>query len=185
MTKDLPSPELLRKLIRYDPETGKLFWRTRTADMFPHTGRAARICKTFNSQLAGKEAFTSLNGDGYQQGTIFGRYYPAHRVIWSIHYGTWPDDQIDHINGVRNDNRIENLRDVSQHENQRNAKKRDDNTSGVTGVYRDKATGKWEARIRVYGRLKYLGSFGNIEDAASARKAAEAEFGFHKNHGKR
>jgi hypothetical protein len=183
MTKDLPSPELLRKLLRYEPETGKLFWRERPAEMFPGVKYgAAHSANMWNTRFAGKEAFTAY-ADGYKAGSLFGRKYKAHRVIWAISYNQWPD-QIDHMNGVQDDNRLENLRNVSHVENGRNQRKSIANTSGVTGVcWRDRDK-KWVAKIKVAGHSKHLGHFDDKDIAIAARKAAEAHFGFHFNHGK-
>lgn len=185
MPKPLPSPEMLRKLLRYEPDTGKLFWRERTVDMFFHNDRGASwACSNWNSKHAGKEAFTAYNGDGYKNGCIFGNKYRAHRVIWAIFYGEWPRLDIDHINGVKTDNRIINLRSVSHFENSRNKTMQKNNSSGVMGVSWHKTRKRWSANIRVYGKLKNLGYFESKDDAILARKLAEVEYGFHKNHGK-
>jgi hypothetical protein len=185
MPKPLPSPELLRKLLRYEPDTGRLFWRKRTPDMFEGQSRNAQdCCNAWNNKFAGREAFTSISGKGYNSGAIFGRNYRAHRVIWAIFHGEWPRGQIDHINGNPSDNRIKNLRDVTNEENHRNMKTRSDNTSGVMGVFFYKTRKKWEAYIKTDGRKKHLGYFANIDDAIAARKAAEIKYGYHKNHGR-
>lgn len=179
------SPELLLRLFRYDPETGKLFWRNRTPDLFADGKHSAEHnCRVWNSGWAGKEAFTGIGNHGYRAGSIFDRKYLAHRVIWAITHGAWPCGQIDHINGVRDDNHIENLRAVSDAENKRNKKRYGTNTSGVVGVCWHKATGKWQARIAVGGERKHLGLFTSKDDAITARAAAEVEHGYHENHGR-
>ena len=182
--KNLPSPELLRKLLRYEPATGKLYWRERTPDMFVDGKYAAeRSCKAWNSKFVDKEAFTASR-NGYLHGAIFDRLYSAHRVIWAISYCKWPSNQIDHINGDRSDNRIKNLRSVSHAENTRNRRTSEVNTTGVMGVYWYKSRKKWYARIMFDGKNKHLGYFSNKADAIAARKAAEAKYGFHPNHGR-
>lgn len=184
MPKSLPSPELLRKLLRYEPDTGKLFWRERTPDMFVSECRDAQnSCSAWNSKFSNKEAFTSICR-GYKSGAIFGKNYRAHRVIWAIFYGKWPKGQIDHINGLRSDNRIENLRDVTNEENHKNMKIRSDNSSGVMGVFFYKSRKKWEAYIKADGRKKHLGYFASIDEAIDARRDAEKEYGYHENHGR-
>ena len=187
MTKDIPTPELLRKLLRYEPETGKLFWRERTPDVFASTsGRSAEhACANWNSRFSGREAFNTETGKGYLSGGIFNRRYLAHRVISALVSGVWPIDEIDHINGVRDDNRIENLRIVSHEENMRNSCIRRDNTSGVAGVSWDSSRGMWVAQIRGLGRNISLGRFVNIQEAIDKRKSAEVEFSYHKNHGRK
>lgn len=92
--------------------------------------------------------------------------------------------EIDHINGDPADNRPENLRAVSHQVNQQNQRRRADNSSGVTGVYWNKSANKWQAYIRTDGRMKYLGVFDSVDDAARVRKIAENTYGFHENHGR-
>lgn len=185
MPKSLPSPELLRKLLRYEPDTGKLFWRERTPDMFEgNKVRAELGCARWNGKNAGKQAFTANGSRGYKVGAVFGTMYLAHRVIWAIFYGHWPKDQIDHINGDRTDNRIENLRDVSLAENRKNMKIPSHNSSGIIGVHWHRAASKWTAQIKVDGCTKHLGLFEGINEAIAARKAAEVKYGFHENHGR-
>jgi len=174
MTKDLPSPELLRKLLRYEPETGRLFWRERTTDMFSKTGCGSQRgnAARWNSRYALKDALTVKQRDGYFQGIILGRSYLAHRVIWAVHFGSWPSQQIDHINGNRADNRIENLREVSSSENSQNSKKRKDNTSGFKGVSFDTRSGRWQAQIMKQGKSFHLGFYNAPEEASKAYIAA-------------
>ena len=182
---ELPTPEELRKLLRYEPDTGKLFWRERTPDMFEDGKQSAdTACRQWNTRRAGKEAFTTDSGTGYRQGRIFTRAYLAHRVIWAMAHNEWPEEQIDHINGVRDDNRIENLRSVSNSENSKNQKLSSANTSGHMGVYWLPKTRKWLAQIKVNGRGLHLGHYTEKDDAVAARKAAEAKYGFHENHGR-
>lgn len=186
MKTELPSPELLRKLLRYDPDTGNLFWRNRDASFF-ETGKqtAMHNCAAWNGRYANTEAFTSIRNDGYKHGQIFNKTYKAHRIAWALYHGAWPKECIDHINGNPMDNRIKNLRDVSKSKNQRNAAMSSNNTSGVCGVNWDKRDNKWVARIALGNNRKRLGSFESIQDAAAARKIAEIEHGFTERHGKR
>lgn len=184
-TDDLPSPELLRKLLSYDPEIGALTWLPRTPDMFPDKGRPRdKMCAAWNKQFAGKQAFTSKKMKGHLFGSIFDRDYQTHRVIWAIVHGEWPENQIDHINGDPADNRIGNLRKVTNAENNRNRARTGRNTSGVVGVYWCKVKSKWFARIWVNQRGIRLGFFATFEEACAARKAAEEKYGFHPNHGR-
>ena len=180
MTKShLPSPELLRKLLKYDPETGKLYWRERPVDMF----KSERGANPWNARYAHKEAFTYVHTNGYNRGNIYGIMCLAHRVIWCIVHGEWPD-QIDHINGVRDDNRIVNLRDVDNQENHRNISIGSHNTSGHIGVCWAKREGVWRPRIMIDGTEISLGYYCDIKDAINARACADIKYGFHKNHGK-
>jgi len=112
------------------------------------------------------------------------RTYKAHRLAWLYVYGYWPDGEIDHINHIRNDNRIENLRVVTSQENSRNRAISKANSSGFTGVHIDKRTQRWQARIRVNGALINLGFFKCRAEAENKRKEANILYGFHENHGK-
>jgi hypothetical protein len=140
-----------------------------------------------NRVMRGRRAMPGMpsgspNGDGYLCVKVNNVRYRVHRIVWLMTYGAWPAGQIDHVNGVRDDNRVENLRDVTVTANQQNQHKRSDNTSGVTGVVFDR--GYWIAKIRANGKRIHLGRFKKKEDAAAARKAAELLYGFHPNHGR-
>lgn len=177
------SPNELRKLLRYDPLTGKLYWLPRTPDMFNDCSQTReRRCKIWNSKFANKEAFTALENGRNFHGRIFNKAYKAHRVAWAIYTGSWPRDEIDHINHIPHDNRISNLREVSRAQNSKNMPRSKANNSGCTGVSWHKRAKKWRARIK-FDKEIHLGLFDCFDDAVKARKKAEEEFGFHKNHG--
>jgi hypothetical protein len=174
--KHLPSSNELRQLLRYEPGTGKVYWLRRTGQGQP--------IAAFNAKYAGREAFTSLRANGYLAGGIGSSKFLAHRIVWALHYGVWPQGEIDHINGNRADNRITNLRDVPHRANSQNMKRFANNSSGVTGVVWSKQRGSWIARIKVDYKLRHLGVFNDYNDAVNARREAEARFGFHANHGR-
>jgi hypothetical protein len=117
------------------------------------------------------------------QGGVGGGVVMAHRVIWAIVHGYWPH-QIDHINGVKTDNRLCNLREVDDAENRKNMCLRSDNKSGHHGVRWSEHLHKWRAEIRINGKTNHIGVYQNKEDAIAARKASEAALGFHVNHGR-
>jgi hypothetical protein len=177
--KKLPDPEVLRKLLDYDPETGVMTWRHRPFSEFP----SKQSAKTWHTRYCGKPAFTSLS-NGYLQGTIYGVRRSAHRVVWAIYYGRWPEKHIDHINGNKADNRISNLREVTNQQNQQNAPLRKDSTSGVTGVTRARREQRWVAEIYADGRKVCLGYFKKKSDAIKIRAEAEKKYGYHPNHGR-
>jgi hypothetical protein len=172
-TESAISIDYLRQRLRYEPETGKLYWLG-YEDM----------PRRWLTRYSGREAFTTQHSKGYKTGYVDTATLFAHRVAWALYYGGWPTKQIDHINGVRHDNKISNLRVVSCQENNRNAKRREDNTSSVCGVYRKKSGGRWVAQIKVYGKQKYLGCFDTLEEATKVRKEAEVKYEFHENHGR-
>lgn len=166
--------EYLRARLAYDSENGTLIWKW-CEEMAPH----------WNDRFAGKPAFTARTSQGYPHGTIKGHHFTAHRVAWAIFHGSWPTYQIDHINGVREDYRIANLRDVSQAENTKNMAKPRHNTSGVVGVSRTSHGSKpWVATIGSRINYKYLGLFHCLGQAIKARATAASEFGMHPNHGR-
>lgn len=173
--KSLPSPEVLRQLLRCEPETGRLFWLERATD--------SRNAKTWNARYAGKEAFVQVGAGGYKGGCVFNIGITAHRVVWAMATGEWPSGEIDHINGDTGDNRIVNLRDVPHSENLRNAKRSRANTSGVTGVSWSKQEQKWRATMTVCMVAKHLGWFRDFDSAVQARKNAAVNR-FHENHGR-
>lgn len=107
---------------------------------------------------------------------IFDEYLKVHRIAWFLYHGEWPRFTIDHINRIKNDNRISNLRDVTQFINCQN---RSDNKSGIVGVYWDKRESKWRAKIRKDGKMVGLGYFDDINDAAKVRRNAEELYHSH------
>lgn len=153
----------LRGLIKYDSEKCCLIWLHRPNER-----------KCFNTRFAGKEAFTYTDSHGYKVGRIFGRKYYAHRVVWALHYGGWPTEDIDHINGIKTDNMIENLRLASDSQNLANRGIPSNNTSGYKGVSFDKSRGKWEAYVTIEGKRLHLGRYANAIDAHHAYKLASA-----------
>lgn len=175
----LPSPEVVRQLLRYEADTGKLFWRERPVEFFI----SESVANSWNARFLGREAMTATSGEGYRNGRLLGKHVKAHRAILAIVNGAWPE-YVDHINGIRTDNRLANLREVSKQENARNMKKHVGNTSGVTGVHFRSDNRTWVAQIGVDLGRKYLGAFPCFEDAVAARRSAEIEHGFHENHGR-
>jgi hypothetical protein len=168
----LPTADDVRKRLDYDPATGVFVWRY--CDASP---------REWNTRWAGKVAGTD-HGAGYREITIDYMRCLSHRIAWLVTTGDWPTAEIDHINGNRADNRIANLRDVTNAENRRNMAMRSDNTSGNVGIRWHKQVGKWQSRIYVKGREIHLGLFTDLADAIAARKAAEILYGFHSNHGR-
>ena len=120
--------------------------------------------------------------DGYVLVRLDGILHKSHRLIWIMHNGDIDENmQIDHINGIENDNRIDNLRLVSNKENNKNKTVRKGNKSGVNGVTWIKRDNKWLAQIMVDGKNIYLLRTKSKEEAIEARLNAEVKYGFHKN----
>lgn len=160
--------------------SGQMFWKERPLSDFKNK----RDCKAWNTRYAGTELGCVDKHSGYRVCGIGKRHQFVHRLIWLYHNGTMPSDYIDHINGCRADNRIENIRPVTSSESSKNIGMSRRNTSGVTGVSWFKKTQKWTASIASNGKTKRLGYFSTIEEAISVRKMAEREMGFHENHGR-
>ena len=132
---------------------------------------------------AGTVAGCVDTSSGYRVIRINGVMYRAHRLIWLWHYGKFPANQIDHIDGNKLNNDIKNLRDVTNQENHKNQPKRSDNKSGCTGVRWNSNANKFRAEIRKDGKTIHLGYFDTLEEAVAARKAANIKYKFHENHG--
>ncbi len=143
----------IRNRYSYDPMTGSFHFRGGLKD--------------------GKIGGRADGGKGYWRISISGKNYAAHRLAWLYVHGRWPSDQIDHINGDKSDNRIANLREASASQNTMNQGLRKDNSTGFKGVYEDKRTGRFRARITVGGKPKNLGFYATVEDAAAARRSAK------------
>lgn len=160
-----------KELFTYDRETGIIKWRKR----FNPKQRADLVAGCTSN---------GGNGDGYIQIGISGKLYKAHRIAMLLSFGFYGEGlEVDHINHIRDDNRLANLRFVTRSDNGRNLSINDNNTSGVTGVVYHKARGKYMAQIMVDRVNIYLGMFVTLEEATEVRKAAEIKYKFNTNHG--
>lgn len=149
------SQELLKEHLEY--RDGHLWW-----------------IKPTNRRIKIGQQFGTRHNLGYRVGKLKGKGYKEHRLIWLYHYGKWPKECIDHINGVRDDNRIENLREATNQQNQFNRKSEKDSSSQYKGVSWCKLSKKWRAYYQHKGKLYYLGLYETeIEAAEAYRKATE------------
>lgn len=147
----------LQSAFEYEPWTGVLRWKRRAANRV-RVGAIAGCPKS-----------------DYWQVCLNNQRMLAHRVAWAIHYGNWPQGEIDHINGDGLDNRIDNLRVTDHFGNMRNSKRMACNTSGVKGVSWRSDSRRWRVTIRAGGRRLNLGSFKSIAEAAAVVAAARAD----------
>jgi hypothetical protein len=161
--------EQLKELLHYCPETGVWTWIVSRGSV--RKGDEAGYIKTYP------------NGKKYRVIRVLRGFYFSHRLAFLYVNGLLPDNDVDHEDGNGLNNRWENIREVTVADNAKNQRLYSNNSSGRVGVHWRKKHCKWWATIRVNGRDKHLGVFTNKEDAIAARKKAEAELGFHPNHG--
>lgn len=170
----------VREALDYNPATGRFYWKRRPASHFAHgVITAEAVCEFWNAKHAGKEAL-GINGEGYNKISLAGRRHMAHRLAWVLVHGYFPPNQVDHINGVRGDNRIANLRLATNAQNHQNRAVQRNSKSGNIGVSWHAAGRKWRAQITFAGRRHHLGLF---EDEMSAKAAyREAKARMHRFH---
>lgn len=153
------TPELLRKFLRYEPDTGYFFWKTKPS---------RRI-------MIGDHAGTS-DEDGYVTIVLGGVHFAAHRLAWFYMTSRWPENEIDHRNLVPADNWWRNLREATHGENQQNQRRaKSHNASGLLGAFRVADASTYTSRIVVDGKKTYLGNFATAEAAHRAYLKAKRE----------
>lgn len=154
----------IRDNLRYDPETGHLWW------LVQKNNRIMEKPAGYSDKDSYPRVDIRINGVRSQP--------TKHRLAWFLYYGVWPKDQVDHINNIKDDNRIVNLREATVSENQANQKIQVGGSSKYKGVHWKKARNKWGTSITVNYKLIWLGYYHNEEDAALAyNKAALEHFG--------
>jgi len=157
--------EYLRSLLSYDPETGVFRWISRGHKLAP-------------GSVAG-----ALQTNGYRYVKVDGRLHKMHRLAF-LFQGMPLPEEVDHINGQRDDNRWLNLRGVSRATNLKNKAKYKNGKSPMTRVAWSAEHGKWQAYINHDKRRIHLGRFASLDDAMAARSAANERYGYHANHGR-
>lgn len=158
------SVEYLRERFLLDRKTGDLFWKS-------YPGHP----KKWNTKWAGKKAGSLSKEVGYIDVGIDYVTYRAHVIVWALVHGYWPEHEIAHRNGVRNDNRPCNLCEATKAQQRQNAAKRFDNTSGYTGVTLDKRRQVWVAKIHMNGKRYHVGQYATAEDAYKGYCEAKAK----------
>ena len=159
----------MRELFIYAPDIGGSYVVRKINRL---SGRGRKI-----QAKAGTVAGWRSYKDGYWYIVVDGKRYVAHRIVWALVHGVDPTYQIDHINGVRDDNRIENLRlaPKGQLDNLQNSALQSNNTSGYRGVSWHKIVGKWQGRIVKNQKTTHLGYFDTPEEAYAAYLKAKKE----------
>ena len=156
MTTKILTQSKLKELFNYNPITG-IF-----------TNKVARNARAKINDTAG-----ALNSNGYIVFQVNKTKIYAHRAAWMYTHGFWPNAEIDHINRVRNDNRLVNLRLANRLENSHNTGKHAKSISGHKGVAWHSRNKKWQVQMRVRGTHYYIGQFSELQDAVNARLQAE------------
>lgn len=166
---DAVIPEL-RKRFSYDPETG-LITNTKTGKVYDKANNSAGYI-----QIGVLECGRKADGKSV--------LIRSHRLAWALYHGQWPcvSLEIDHKDGNRGNNRIDNLRLVTHTENSRNAGLPRNNKSGIQGVYWHRGRSKWQVTVQVDGRTRYFGIFEDKEEAARAAREAYQKLGFTDRH---
>lgn len=147
----------VRELLSYNPTSGEFRWRI-----------------SRGGAVAGAMAGTP-SAANYRQIRVDGTYYLAHRLAWLYVHGEWPTADLDHINCIRNDNRIANLRLATRSQNRANARRPRHNSSGFKGVDFHKNKGKWRARVQKDNKVVHVGRFATAEQAHEAYAAMANE----------
>lgn len=175
--------EILRELLDYDPDSGRLTWKPREREWFNNY----RIYRSWNSRYAGSEAGSlSVNKRGYRRRilSIKKKRYKEHRIIWLYMTGSMPIGEIDHIDQDATNNKWPNLREVDRLGNNLNQSKKCNNRSGITGVSWRERENKWLARVVIRGEIVLNETFETKDDAAKAVKTARTVHGFAIGHGR-
>lgn len=162
MTDNILTQALLKEHLHYEPETGVFTWIKKTS------------IKSNNIKI-GRLAATKMN-NGYLAVQIFNKSYLSHRLAWLYVYGKLSENEIDHINGLKTDNRIVNLRICNHGENLQNLTLLKNNSSGFAGVSFHKHRGRWQAKIRYNKKDYYLGLYNTPEEAHQAYVIAKAKY---------
>ena len=158
--------EELKELLDYNSETGVFTWKVSPAR------------QVFSGDIAGTK-----RKDGYIQIKVKNELILSHRLAWIYMYGYLPK-YIDHINGQRDDNRIINIREVSNQQNSLNSKISKNNTSGIKGVYWDKSRNKWTVRLSIDGKCKFFKRFNDLDLAKLVIEEVRIKYhGKYANHG--
>ena len=151
-----PIIQRLHEVLVYDPLTGSITWKVTLS----------------NRGLAGKEAGQIHNVYNYRMIRVDKRMHRAHRVAWALYYGVWPKQTLDHINGIRTDNRLSNLREATMAEQAQNRKRHP--RDGLPGAHLN--NGRWVAHIQVNRKQMHLGSFATAEEAHACYLKAKAKY---------
>ena len=159
--KNQLTQERLKEVLSYDEMSGWFTWKEGTARQFKRAG--------------------GYQNDNYRAITVDGISYFEHRLVWLYVHGRWPYFEIDHLNGQKDDNRLENLRDVTHEINARN-RRIHKGQSPKPAITRSKRDGFYRTGVSVYGKYHPLGKFESYEEAFEARKRVLDDLDYHEDH---
>jgi len=180
MTDHSLTQKELKEFLHYDPDTGIVTWKERDRKYC----YSDQSWKCFNTQHFGNVA-GHIDCSGYRIIEIFGSAYKAHRLAFLYMLGRFPSEDVDHISGVRADNRWSNIREVSGSENSRNSKLSKQSKTGIPGVCWHKGRARYQITICIERKGTHLGRHKDFFEACCIRKSAELKYGYHENHGRR
>lgn len=171
------TPQILSSRLAYDPLTGVLTWKCIPEVSQREIG--------WNKRYAGKPALNSLRKQGYLSGTLDGETIYAHRAAWAVHFGNWPNGEIDHADGVRHNNKLSNLLDKPHAENCKNAgpSKRGQYLPGVSFDAKQ-PNRPYRARVVLKKKTYGAGSFRTEQEAHASYLQKLEELGFTPRHGR-
>ena len=147
---ELPTPAQIKHLLHYHPESGVFRWRFCTS-----------------SHIKPWDIAGTLRND-YLAISISNKKHYAHRLAWLYMTGNWPEQQIDHVDGVKSNNAWSNLREATNKQNNENQSIKSNNKSGFRGVHFDDKSQKWRAMVGNNGKSIHVGWFTSAEDAGKA-----------------
>ena len=173
--------EILKELIHYDPETGVFTWKFRELKWFTSNWNYNIWNNKYPNSICG---ITPMS-DGYLRVSILGKSYKQHVLAFLYMTGNFPNNMVDHEDGVKSNNKWSNLREATNSTNQKNAKISGRNKTGCVGVSFCKSSNKYKTFVMNNNSKLHLGYFDTLEEAVLVRKEAEIKYGYHKNHGKR
>lgn len=170
----------LKNALDYCPETGLFTWMERPRDNFSRD----QDWKSWNTRFSKKITGYLHKKSGYMNIKLDYKTHLAHRLAFLLMTGSFPENEVDHINQNKTDNKWNNLRDVTSRQNKMNTCMSKRNKSGFTGVCFNKADKKWRVSIGGAKKRINLGCFEDLDEAIRVRKEANIKYGYHPNHGR-
>jgi hypothetical protein len=159
---------LIREYFTYDPESGIVSYR-----------KAPKYHEKYVGKEAGKikpNTYKGVQTNQYRSLVFFNKDYLVHHIAWFLHHGSWPTEQIDHIDGNGINNKIKNLREATSAQNCQNRRQQPNESTGITGVTKRRDCDRYQATIEAKRKYYHLGIFPTLEEAIEARRAAELKY---------